>query len=361
MDPYVVFKPEELKSIGVKFINDKVLMVDPGTRTVFTEKNGRIEYETLVLATGAKVAAPRIEGLELNGVYTFLTFDDMISLSNVAIPGKNAVIIGAGMIGVLVADALHALGLNVTLLDILPYPLMTAVEEPISKIMLNRLEAKGVKFLGGCEVERIEGVRRVERVVLTSGVKIPVDIVVVSTGVTANTPVGLEHLKQGPGGSVLTDEFLKTKDPNIYAIGDCASSMDYITKKQTYRPLGILASYEAKILPKTMKGVSYSGFIPYQVEEAFGYYFMRLGLNSLEAKRLGLAFSTAKVEYKVPGVGTSRSLVLYERGSGRVIGWQSIGPVMVSYKSKVFENMIREGRTLESLQEKNIKIVCEEC
>lgn len=361
IEPYVVFKPEELGAIGVKFVNDNITMVDSATRTVYTEKSGRFEYDILVLATGGRVSAPRIDGIELEGVYTFLAFEDMINLSSVAIPGRRAVIIGAGMIGVLVADALHALGLDVTMLDILPYPLMTAVEEPISKIMLNRLLARGVRFLGSCQVERIEGTRRVERLVLADGTKIPADIVVISTGVTANVPSGLEHLKQGPGGSVLTDEYFRTKDPSIYAIGDCASSMDYITGKQTYRPLGIIASYEAKLLPKTMKGLRYSGFIPYQVEEAFGYYFMRLGLNGLEARRLGIGYSTAKVEYRAPGVGISRSIVLYERGSGRIIGWQSIGSAMVSYKSRVFESAIRNGWRLENLQERNMKIVCEEC
>lgn len=360
IDPYVILTHDQLKHLGVRFINDEVVFIDPSNRVAVTRNNGMFEYDVLVLATGSKVSTPKIEGLELSGVYTFISFSDMIKLNSAAIPGKRAVIVGAGMIGLLIADSLYSRGLNITLIDILPYPLMTAVEEFISKIMLNRIKAKGIKFIGNAAVERIEGNGKVERVILASGEKIPADIIIVSTGVTANIPSGLERLRDGPGGSILTNEFLRTSIPDIYAIGDCASSIDYITGKPVYRPLGILASYEAKLLPLTMMNMSYKGFIAYQVEEALGYYFIRLGLNGFESKRLGLNYSKAIIEYKIPGVGAHRSLVLYEKGSSRIIGWQSIGSAMVSYKSKIFENLIRDGCKLEDIQEKNIRIISEE-
>ncbi|MEL9929611.1 MAG: NAD(P)/FAD-dependent oxidoreductase [Sulfolobales archaeon] len=361
IDPYVIFRPEDLKQLNVDFINDSVVYIDPDNRVIRTKSGSIIEFDNLVLATGSRIAAPHIEGIELKGVYTFLSFEDVVELDRVATHGRRAVIVGAGMIGLLAADSLYSRGLDVTLIDILPYPLMTAVEERIARIMLERLTARGVRFLGNSIVERIEGFGRVEQVVLATGDKIPADIVIISTGVRANVPEGLERLVEGPGNSVLTDEFFRTKMKNIYAIGDCASSIDYITERKVYRPLGIIASYEARLLPRALKGLSYRGFIPYQVEEAFGYYFIRLGLNGFEARRLGVSYSTALIEYKVPGLYILRSLVIYERGSGRVIGWQSIGPSMVSYKSKIFEDIIRAGGSLEDIQEKKIRIVCENC
>lgn len=359
IEPYVILSPEDLKRLGVAFVNDEVTYIDLHNRIVVTRSSGKFEYDVLVLATGSRIKAPRIDGLELKGVFTFLSFNDMLALSSAITPGKKAVVIGAGMIGILVADGLYSRGLDVTLVDVLPYPLMTVIEEPISRVMLNRIVAKGVKFLGNITVEKIEGGSRVERVVLASGDKIPADIVVISTGVIANVPRGAERLAKGPGGSLLTDNYLRTEVPDIYAIGDCASSIDYITGKPVYRPLGILASYEAKILPKALNNVGYKGFIAGQVEEAFGYYFIRLGLNGFEAKGLGLNYSTALIEYKVPGLRVIRSLVLFEKGSGRILGWQSIGSALVSYKSKLFEDIIKRGGRLEDIQEKNIRIVSE--
>lgn len=361
IDPYVIFRPEDLGRLGVKFINDSAVYVDLSNRLIRTKSNNLIEFDRLVLATGNKIAAPNIEGLELKGVYTFLSFDDIIELDKVATPGRRAVIIGSGMIGLLAADSLYSRGLDITLIDMLPYPLMTAVEEHIARIMLKRLIARGIKFLGNSAVERIEGDGRVKCVVLATGDKIPADVVVISTGVRANIPEGVERLIEGPGSSILTDEFFRTREKSVYAIGDCASSIDYITGRHVYRPSGIIASYEARLLPRALEGLSYKGFIPYQVEEAFGYYFMRLGLNGFEAKRLGIGYSTALIEYKVPGLRILRSLVIYEKGSGRVMGWQSIGSSMVSYKSKIFEDIIRSGGSLKIIQEKKIRIICENC
>ncbi|MEM4827083.1 MAG: FAD-dependent oxidoreductase [Desulfurococcaceae archaeon] len=360
IDPYVILSPEDLKDLGVKFINDEVVYVDLHNRIIETKNSGKFEYDILVLATGSRVSAPKIEGLKLRNVFTFLSFNDMIMLNSAISPGKKAVVIGAGMIGLLVADSLHTRGVSVVLVDIMPYPLMTVVEEPISKIMLSRITAKGVRFIGNTSVERIEGEGKVERIVLASGERIPADIAVVCTGVTSNVPKGVEHLLKGPGGSILTDTYLRTDVRDVYAIGDCASSIDYVTGKPVYRPLGILASYEARLLPSALKNVGYKGFIAYQVEEAFGYYFMRLGLNGFEAKRLGLNYSVALIEYKVPGLRFLRSLVLFEKSTGRIIGWQSIGPAMISYKSKLFRDVIEQGGTLGDLQEKNIKILSED-
>ncbi|MEZ0289900.1 MAG: NAD(P)/FAD-dependent oxidoreductase [Sulfolobales archaeon] len=357
IDPYVTYYPEDLKSLGVKFINDTVVQVDPSRRVVKTESGRVLEYDILILATGSRANMPKIEGLGLEGVHMFLSFEDMVRLDQDIEPGRRAVVVGSGMIGMLVADALHSRGLDVTLVDILPYPLLTVVEEPIARVMLRRVESRGVRFLGGVSVERLEGDRRVRRVILSNGDKIPADIVVMSTGVTAAVPEGLESLREGPGGSVLTDKYFRTKIPGVYAIGDCASSIDYVTSRTVYRPLGILASYEARLLPRALRGLGYSGFIPYQIEEAFGYYFIRLGLNSFESKRLGVSYSIALAEFRVPGLGVSKSIVLYERGSDRVIGWQNIGSIMTSYKSKIFEEAIRSGEKLGDLQEKKIKII----
>jgi len=358
IEPYVLYRPEELRGLGVDFLNDTVKLVDRSSRIVLTDGGQKVEYDTLILASGSKPRFPvGVEGLNLKGVYTFLSFEDMAGIDAVAERGRKALIVGAGMIGMLVADALLRRGVKVYLIDILPYPGLTAVEEELGKVILKRALTLGAEFYGATTLERLEGNGRVERALLSNGKRLDVDFVVVSIGVEPNIPGGLEGLERDPSGGIKTDKQFKTTDPSIYAIGDCASTIDIITGKLTYRPLGILASYAAKLIPQVLEGHHYNGFLAYQVEEAFGAFFMRAGLNGAELRRLGVSFSKALVEYRVPGVGITKSLVVVEKGTDRILGWQSVGSTLASYKSKVFEEAIRNGWSLSMLEEKGFKVI----
>jgi NADPH-dependent 2,4-dienoyl-CoA reductase/sulfur reductase-like enzyme len=357
VDPYVVYTPEDLRGRGVTFIHDRVVAVEPDKNTVVLGSGERVEYGVLVLATGSKARVLDVDGVGLKGVFTFRTFTDMLELSSIAEPGRRALVVGTGTIGLLVSDALSARGVKVYAVDILPLPGLTAVEEPLARIILNKMKLKSVEFMGGVTVEKLRGDWRVEEAILTNGERLQVDFVVFSVGVAPNIPQGLEGLVKSREGALLIDNLFRTSRRDIYAIGDCATTMDLQTGESIYRPLGIIASYAAKLLPKSMEGVGYQGFLAYQVQEAFSMLFIRVGLNGLEARRLGVSYSYALVELKVPGVGVTRNLVVYEKGSGRLLGWQSVGGYMASYKSKVFEHMIRSGMRLEDLEEKGFKVL----
>jgi NADPH-dependent 2,4-dienoyl-CoA reductase/sulfur reductase-like enzyme len=350
---YTVYTPNDLKREKVNFINDEVIYVDRNKRTIETKKGLKVEYDKAVIATGSTPRKLNIKGIDLRGVYTFTSFDDVININYALRESKRALVVGAGMIGLLATGALKSKGLDVTLIDILKKPGLTVFEESLADFMLRRLEAHGVKFIGETTLEEIEGKKKVERAILSNGEKIPVDLVVLAIGVNPTIPPGLEDLARGPGNSLLTDEFFKTSDTSIYAIGDCASTIDFITKKYVYRPLGITASYAAKMLPDAIiEYKKYEGFLVYQVEEALGTIFIRLGLNSFEAKNLGFTLSKAKIRVKTPGVRYIENIVLYEKRSGKIVGWQSMGVYMASYKSKVFEEMIRCEKTIYELEKK---------
>jgi hypothetical protein len=96
----------------------------------------------------------------------------------------------------------------------------------------------------------------------------------------------------------------------------------------------------------------YEGFLAYQVEETLRTIFIRLGLNSFEARNLGLLLSRARISVKTPGIGYIKNIILYERDSGRIVGWQNMGVHMTSYKSKIFEEMIRKKLIVYELEKK---------
>jgi NADPH-dependent 2,4-dienoyl-CoA reductase/sulfur reductase-like enzyme len=350
---YTIYTENDLKREKVDFINDEVTYIDRDKRVIETRKGLKIEYDRAVIATGGAPRKLDIEGINLRGVYTFTSFDDIINISNALYKSKRALVIGAGMIGLLATGALVLRGLDVTLIDILERPGMTVFERPLADLMLKRLEMYGVKFIGGTSVEQIKGRNRVERVVLNNGEKMYTDLIILAVGVSPIVPHGLEDLAKGPGNSLLTDDSFRTSDRNIYAIGDCASTIDLVTKRSVYRPLGIIASHSARILPDIiLENRRYEGFLAYQVEETLRTIFIRLGLNSFEARNLGLLLSRARISVKTPGIGYIKNIILYERDSGRIVGWQNMGVHMTSYKSKIFEEMIRKKLIVYELEKK---------
>jgi NADPH-dependent 2,4-dienoyl-CoA reductase/sulfur reductase-like enzyme len=139
---------------------------------------------------------------------------------------------------------------------------------------------------------------------------------------------------------------METNVDNVYAIGDCATSMDYFTKKEAYRPLGILAVSMADIVGRNVAGIetSYEGLIPMQYFEVFNNSIIKIGLNIKEARELGLNAAKKLVRYKVPGVGMHPISLLIHLKNRReeLIGWQVISPWLASYKSAIFINAIRE-------------------
>lgn len=353
---FAVYHPHELTSLNIDFLNDVAVEIDASAKRVKTLSGRVFEYDKLILSTGSVPNVPEVEGRELRGVYTFHTFEDAVKLLEAAEPGKKALVVGAGMIGLLVADGLSSLGVSTVLVDLLPDIARTALDPPLSEHLRRRVERLGVRFIGGVSVEKLEGAGKVERAKLSNGEVLEVDLVVFCTGVRPNVPS--DNFALGPGKSLLTNELFETSVKDVYAIGDCASTIDYITKRHVYRPLGILAIYAANVLSGVIaEGRGYEGFLVYQLEEAFGTTFIRLGLNGIEAKALGVNYGIVEVGYRIPGVGYSTSLVLYERGSDRIIGWQSVGATLASYKSKVFEHLIKTGGKLGDLEGRRVEIL----
>jgi len=350
---YTIYTENDLRREGVEFINDEVVYVDKDRRIIETRKGLKIEYDKTVIATGSSPRKLNVEGADLKNIFSFTSFEDVININNVLPKVSKALVVGAGMIGLLAAGALSSRGVKVVLIDILDRPGMTVFERPLADLMLKRLEMHGIRFVGGTSVEKILGKERVEKVVLENGETIETDIIIFAIGVSPNIPKGLEKLANGPGGSILTDDKFRTSDENIYAIGDCASTIDYITKKYVYRPLGILASYSAKMLSEAIfENKRYEGFLIYQVEETLKTIFIRLGINSFEARGLGLSLGRAKIIMKAPGAGQIENIILYEKDSGRIVGWQSMGLYLASYKSKIFEDLIREKKTIYDLEKR---------
>ncbi len=351
------------EDLGIRFYgSSEVLKLDLNNRVARVK--GPVDalgFDKLIIATGSRPVVPDVEGTKLRGIFTFHDFEDAISLHNYAKPGMRACVVGAGMVGLLVADALRSRGVKVFLVDMLPGVALTMVDGWISEFLEKRIKARGVDVITNARLEKVEGASRVERVVV-NGERRDADIVVFAVGVKPAAGLAVEAgIRLGRQGAIKTDNRCETSVPGVYAIGDCAASLDYLTGKEVYRPLGIVGVQAANIAGSNAAGFEreYRGIVPTQYEEAFGTGFARVGLNTMEAKGLGLNVKTVRARYRFPGVRlASTSLVVYKDDRSKtVIGWQAAGPWLASLKSGLFERAVREGWSLDELVEKNIEIL----
>ncbi len=324
-------------------------------------------FNKLILATGAKPIKPRIEGINKIGVFTFNSYDEALMANGYICVGMKAFVIGAGLVGLLLADALKTRGLDVTLVEKLPGIGLTMFDEEISSYLIKRLVSKGVRVLTDATVDKIMGDRKDRRRVkkiLINGYRHRADAVFFTVGVKPENKLAVSaEIELGSKKAIRTNEKFETSVPDVYSAGDCATSIDYFTRKETFRPIGILAVSMAEIAGKNCVGVeaTYEGFIPTQYFEVFDTSIIRIGLNSREAKELGLNTYKKIIKYKVPGIGKHpiSLLVCLRDRQQTLIGWQAASPWLASYKSAVFMKAIKEKIGLSELidREKNIEVI----
>ncbi len=180
-------------------------------------------YDALILATGATARRLPLPGADLPGVFTLRNAADIDAIRVAAGSAKRAVIIGGGYIGLEVAATFRQLGLAVTVIEAADRVLARVAEPAVSAFYQRLHEEEGVEFRMNAGVESINGAMRCEAVGLGSDELVPADIVVLGVGVTPNVALA-EVAGLAIDNGVVTDEFARTSDERIYAIGDCANT-----------------------------------------------------------------------------------------------------------------------------------------
>jgi 3-phenylpropionate/trans-cinnamate dioxygenase ferredoxin reductase component len=196
------------------------IRIDRSSRRVETSDGAAIGYRHLILATGARQRRLDVPGVALPGVFALRSIADATALRERVGAGRKLVIIGAGFIGLEIAATATSLGAEVTVVEI-ARPMGRAVSQIMSDFFLKSHLAFGARMRLGLGVEAIKGVEKAEAVALTNGEVLPADLVVVAVGVTAEDALARASGLECANG-VVVDEFLRTSDPAISAIGDCA-------------------------------------------------------------------------------------------------------------------------------------------
>ena len=313
-------------------------------------------YDRLVIATGAVPVVPPVEGTDLQGVFCVRTPDDAIGLREYVKEGgcRSAVVVGAGFIGLEVAENLHAQGLQVTVLDAADQ-IMPAVFDPeMAGYARRRLRQAGIRVITGTPLSGVTGQERANGVNAGS-TRIAADVVVLAIGVRPATDFlkdsGIEMFK----GTILVDEYMKTNIPDVYAAGDCAMVHNRLTGKHQWSAMGSTANLAARALAATLTGT------PTVYGGCFGTGVVRL-LDGLNAGRTGLTEAQARQEgydpvtavcvtddkaHYYPGASFFVIKLIADRSSHRLLGIQVLGAGAVDKMVDIAVTGLAAGMSLD--------------
>ncbi len=302
------------------------------------EGKGTQKYDALIFATGAENADPPIKGLDKKRVYGLRTMDDAKALAVEADKAKKAVIIGGGLVGMETAEAFHERGLDVTVVEFLPHILLAMVDSDMAEIIEEHCRQHGLKILNNTAAQEIIGTDTPKGVIVKNReteevTEIPADFVVVATGVRPITDLAEKiGVEIGKSRGIVTDERMMTNLPDVYAVGDCAESTEFITGTRMAGGLGTIAVRQARVAGINAAGgdEKFPGIVGAKVTKLFDLEIASTGLTDDLASRLEVPVvkGSMKGSTKPPYYTGGKDLKLktyYNKETGKLVGGQLVG------------------------------------
>jgi len=252
------------KNNVLAIVGQKAVNLNLSEKKITLDNNELIKYEKLLIATGGTPFIPKIKGGNKKGVYSFTTISDATLLESKIEKSKNVVVVGGGLIGVSVTEALVNRGLKVTMVELKDHILSLILDEKSSEMIQKAIEEAGVTILTGKTIKEIIGKPNNEKLVagaiLTDGNKIDCDLIIIAIGVIPRIDITKKtNLKTNRG--ILVNRRMETNIADVYSAGDVAEAYDFLLEENRLLPLWPLAYQEGKVAGYNMAGkdVIYSG------------------------------------------------------------------------------------------------------
>lgn len=294
------------------------------------------DYDKLVLATGARPIRPPLPGIDAAGVHGVQTLDDGQALIDTleTTTGKRAVVVGAGYIGVEMAEALIQRGYDVTMLHRGPEPMAT-MDPDMGALVREAMCGMGITVVSKAEVTEVlaDEHGRV-RAVVADGAEYPADVVVLGIGVRPDTELArAAGLPLGAHGGLLTDLAMRVRGhENIWAGGDCVEVLDLVSGRERHIALGTHANKHGQIIGAGVGGgyATFPGVVGTAVSKVCDLEVARTGLREKDAQAAGLQYVTVTIESTsragyYPDAAAMTVKMLAERHTGRLLGVQIVG------------------------------------
>ena len=329
-----------LEKNNIDVVIDEAIKIDCKKKSVTTKNNDIYYYEKLVLTVGSIPILPPIPGIDKKGVYPI--YKDMGYLKNFieeVKKAKNVLVLGGGFIGIEFADELSKIdSLNIYLVEFLPNLLINSFDIEFSKLVRERLESKGVKVLTGTRVEEFYGNDKVEKVRISGSKEIEIDTVILGIGASPNTKLAQDAgLDLGKGKGIWVDEYMRTVDPDIFAVGDCAGKKDFYTRRDASVMLASTATAEARIAGANLYKLKVirenKGTIAIYSTYVDGLVLGSAGLTEANAKKEGFEIITGTVDgvdkhpASMPEVSKVKVKLIFSKQSGIILGGQVAGGI----------------------------------
>jgi NADH oxidase (H2O2-forming) len=345
-----------------KLLSHEALFIDARNKRVRvknleSDEFFSIDYDSLILSPGSDpviLPIPGAKELLGKGVYTVTSPEDAEELRNAALESKTAVVVGGGAIGLEIAFALKALGLDVWVTKRTPPPLPKNLDPDMGKKLGDYLESNDLNILFGEGIDRINGEDRVESVEI-AGKTIPTDIVVMAVGVKPKSEIALRSgIKTNERGAIITDERMETNVKDVYAIGDCCISFSGIDDKPTFTALATTAFRQAVVAGENAAGgnVIYDGILGTFVSTIGDLEIATTGYTSTTAEKNGYKVITGRANMKtkpqyMPGAKDISVKLIVDAETGRILGGQAIGEEGATWRIDVVALAISKDMTID--------------
>ncbi len=348
---------EELVTrFGTPILVDPLVGGDPGAHEIETASGRKIQYDTLVLATGTDQVLPPIPGVELDRVLKVRRTQDLRATIERLGSVGHITVLGGGYIGLEFAVALRHLGREVTIVEMAGHVMGGRIDVAMAEAIEAHLQELGIELLAGRRATCLLGEDRVCAVEVDGGHRFDTDAVLSAVGVRPMIDyapaLGLETARDG----IVVDEFFRTNLEDVYAIGDCVQTFSIVTGETVPGKLGSNAGQMARRLALNLSGAErpFPGVVNAAVTRMEGLAYGGAGLSEADAEAAGIPVlasrNTSTTEYdNMPGTQPVEVKLLYRAGDMVLVGAEILGPFNPAGFVEVAAQLIERRATLEDV------------
>ena len=364
------FRPENFPQSNVHILNNhQVTAINADKKTVSVVRSSDDQtkdyaYDKLILSSGVTPNSLPVPGTDLENVYLMRGYDWATKIkAKLTDPNvKKVAVIGAGYIGIEAVEAFCKAGKEVTLLDVIDRPLGTYLDKEMTDILEEHLKEKGINVVTGAKINAFTGEGQVAAI-QTEQAEIATDLVIQAAGVKANTEWLKGVVDLDERGWIITDEYLQTNLPDVYAVGD--ATLAYSVPARTKMPIALAtvarreARYIVQHLFEKVPNKPFGGVVGSSALSVFDYHFAASGLNSFTASKAGVAIrssyyeDTLRPKYVPEKFGNPKVSVqlFFDPMTHQILGGAVLSTYDVTAQGNVLALAIQQKLTIEDLAE----------
>lgn len=299
------------------------------------DKEIYVDYDKLVITTGARPFMPPIKNIDLKNVFTLRTLEDGINIKEKLLSSKHATIVGGGYIGIELLEAFVKQGLKVTMVEFAP-TIMPVFDDDFSALIKGHILARdgeNVEIINSDSVIEFIGEDTVNGVKTKNGLEFNTDMVIIAAGVRPNVELAIDAgIEIGETGAIKVNQKMQTNIEDIYAAGDCVENIHMVSQTPVWIPLGSTASKEGRCAALNLCGEEscFEGILGSAVTRYFGFTMSITGLTEKQARKLGydpiveVVTKMDKVGY-MPEAKNITIKLIADKKTRKLLGAQAIG------------------------------------